>query len=259
VSSFKIALCSLAAFALMAQTPATPSKPLRHLEFAFTADYHFNGEGHSSGFGAFSGGGVKSSFGNGGRVGTVDVDVIGLAPDGALAFRINEWWEHELRPTQAINCQAEDTGEIICDNPFTPTDVEQIVLTALSRSFFDDSLVDAQGHWTRAYTNKIVKVTADYALTEPAPAGIVTIKATRQTVRVAGLGADWNEVETLTYDRALKTPDTIHEETDQGARGQTQEHSKIDIRITKDSFATVAAPPPAASPRRRLPRYPLAA
>jgi hypothetical protein len=239
--------CCAAAVGLTAQTPAPPSvagKPLRHLEYSFTADYRFNGEGHTSGFSGggsrSGGGGVSAHFGGRGRVGTLNVDVIGLAQDGVLAFRVNELLQNEPRPTQSIDCEVEDSGETICQDPLFPTDVEALVMVALNRSFLDDSLIDAQGKWTRAYTNKRVKVTTQYVLTNAQSAPIADITARRETQRLVGLGADWLEAETLTYDKALKVPDGIHDETDQGAKGSTQEHSVIDIHLTKDSFATPA-------------------
>ena len=96
--------------------------------------------------------------------------------------------------------------------------------------------------WTRSYTNKHVKVTTTYAMTSPQSARIASVTAHRETKRPVGLGADWTETETLSYDKTLKVPDVIHDETDQGAKGTTQEHPVIDIKLTKDSFATPPHP-----------------
>ena len=96
--------------ALQAQTPApSPApvlsdKPIRHLEYTFSVGYLTNGEGHSSGMSVGGeggvGSGVDSELGGGGRTGTIDVDVMGFTPDGALILGINEMLQATPRPSE---------------------------------------------------------------------------------------------------------------------------------------------------------------
>jgi len=244
---FRSVVLSCAAIAALSGQSPAPSgdpKPLRHLEYAFTADYQITGEGHNAGFSSgglgSNGSGVNSLARTGGRVGTVDVDVIGFADDGALAFRIAEWIRAEPRPRTTLTCEAEDSGQVVCDAPFVPTDVEGVLLQALSRGFVDDTVVDASGHWTRTYATKHLKVTSTYAMTDPGAGKPVSIAFHREVVCPDGTDSNWHEQGEIAYDRSLKAPKSIHELADEVPRGGSVEHATFDLTIAKDSFATVS-------------------
>lgn len=242
----RFAVCIAAFVALSGQTPApqtpTSSTPVRHLAYAFQVDYITNGEGHSSGMsdGGMGGvgSGVGSMLGGGGRRGTIDVDVIGFSPDGALIVGVNEMLQSAPRPSERFTCTVYGDGHVMCPTADGPrlSDAENLLLSFLGRGFIDPNALDAHNHWQRSYNGKDVNVVTDYTLTDQGdgrPA--IVAKHSKITSRVPTVG-DSVEDARIVYDRALSVPDSVHDTMDESfTDGSLQ--TTFDITLTSDSFA----------------------
>ena len=238
-------LCCAGILAFSAQTPApvpsAPTKPVRRLVYAFSVDYVTNGELHDSGMSAGgeggNGSGVESMLGGGGRRGTMNVDVVGFSPDGALIVAVNESLEHEPRRGERFTCTIYGDGHVLCPHADGPlTDAENLLLSMLGRGFIDAGVSPTNHHWRRTYDGKQVSVVTDYTLTDPgngSPVTIVKHSTVKSRVRTIG---DSVEDGTIVYDRALSVPDTVKDVTyETRATGSLQ--STFAFTLTSDSFA----------------------
>lgn len=238
------AVAGIAALAILSgQTPhpagtsvTLPDKPLRHLEYAFSVDYQRNGEGHEGAIGSGRSG-VSSLLAGVGRQGTLDVDVMAAANDGGLVIRAAEWLQEQPRPRQAFMCAAYPEGRVICPEHLDVTDVENQIFGYLGRGFFDPSLVDAKGHWRRAFSDKYVSVVSDYTIVGSPDADPLTALQSTSVTSLTGNFTSWTESARLTYNRALEVLDTLHDVAVQQARGNATVQTTMDFRLTKDSFA----------------------
>lgn len=239
-------LCSALLFILSGQTPAPQgslslAKPLRHLEYAFQVEYVTNGEGHGSGMsGGGEGGvgsGVNTMLASGGRRGTIDIDVTGIASDGALIIAVNEMLQYAPRPNERFTCTVYGDGHVMCPTADGPlSDAENLVLSFLGRGFIDPGLTAANNHWQRNYEGKEVTVVTDYTVTDVDRGDRVTVvKHSKITSRTRTVG---NSVEDgrVVYDRALSIPDTVHD-TVYETEGSGSLLSTFDLTLTMDSFA----------------------
>lgn len=245
MSRSQLALFAIVAwFTLSAQTPAPPAAPaksLRHLEYSFHVEYQTNGEGHDSGMdpgGAGGNGtGVTSILGGGGRQGTIDVDVVGFASDGALIVAINEMLQADARPRERFTCTVYGDGHVLCPTAVGPlSDAENLLLSLLGRGFVNPSALDSRNHWRLTYDGRQVSVVTDYTITDPADAGPVTIvKHATITSHTRTIG---NSVEDarIVYDRALSVPDSVHDTAfEQYTDGSLS--TTLDVSLISDSFA----------------------
>ena len=233
------------ALALQAQTPApsakpAPAKPIRHLEYSLSVDYLTNGEGHSSGMSAGGEGGVdsgvNSQLGGGGRRGTIEADVLGFTPDGALIVAINEVLEEAPRPGERFTCTVYGDGHVMCPNAGGPlSDAENLLLSMLGRGFVDPNLSAADSHWQRTYEGKDVDVVTDYTVADPADARVTIVKHSKITSRVRTIG-DSVEDGRIVYDRTLSVPDDVHDTVDETWAGGSL-LSTFDMKLVTDTFA----------------------
>ncbi|HEY2474568.1 MAG TPA: hypothetical protein VGI19_07165 [Candidatus Cybelea sp.] len=233
--------------ALTGQTPATSgppaaaAKPIRHLEYSFQVEYQTNGEGHSSGMDAGGasgvGSGVSSALGGGGRKGTMDVNVVGVASDGALIITIDEMLQSEPRPRERFTCTVYGDGHVMCATADGPlSDAENLLLSLLGRGFVDPQALDSNKHWRREYDGKQVTVVTDYTMADPGSDRPVTIVKHAKITSHANTVGDSVEDGRIIYDRALSVPDSVHdtlyETFDSGSLFAT-----FDVTLTADSFA----------------------
>lgn len=238
-------LCCAGVLAFSAQTPApvssVPAKPVRRLVYAFSADYVTNGEAHDSGMSPggteSSGSGVESLLGGGGRHGTMNVDVVGFSPDGALIVAINESLENAPRPGERFTCTVYGDGHVLCQKADGPlTDAENLLLSMLGRGFIDASVSPTNNHWRQTYDGKQVSVVTDYTLTDPGGGRPVTIvKHSNIKSRVRTIG-DSVEDGTIVYDRALSVPDSVKDTTYETLPSGSLQ-STFSFTLTSDSFA----------------------
>jgi len=234
------------ALTLQAQTPAPSAapagagKPIRHLEYSLAVGYVTNGEGHSSGMSAGgeggAGSGVNSGLGGGGRTGTIDADVVGFTPDGALIIGINEMLQSAPRPEERFTCTVYGDGHVMCPDVHGQlTDAENLLLSMLGRGFIDPNLTATGNHWERKYEGKDVGVVTDYTMVDPADAQVTIERRSTITSRVHSVG-DSTEEGTIVYDRTLSVPDSVHDTVTESYRNSTL-LSTIDLKLISDSFA----------------------
>ena len=237
-----LALCLAVPLPSHAQAPpatpaaSLPAKPLRHLEYDFSVDYQRNGEGHYGGVGTV-GSGVASLMAGGGRRGKLDVDVLAAAKDGGLVVRTSEWLFEQPRANQSYVCAVYPDGRVICPENLDVTDVENQVMSYLGRGFYDATLLDAQGHWRRSFSDKYVSVVSDFTIHGAREANPLSISQTPQIVSATGAFMDWKEDATLSYDANLEVLDSLHDVAVQKPRGSASIQTIMDAHLVEDSFA----------------------
>lgn len=247
MSCLRVLLTVAFALVLQAQTPApqaspppAPAKPIRHLEYAFSVDYLTNGEGHNSGMSVGgeggNGSGVGSLLGGGGRRGTIDVDVQGFTPDGALIIGVNEMLQSAPRPAERFTCTIYGDGHVMCPGADGPlSDAENLLLSMLGRGFVEQNVSDANSHWQRSYQGKDVTVVTDYTITDPTDTRVTIVKHATIKSYVRTIG---NSVEDgkIVYDRQLSIPESVHDTVNE-TRGYGTLLTTFDMTLVSDSFA----------------------
>jgi hypothetical protein len=257
VIALPLAVC--AACILTAQTPAPPrqatasapssGKPLRHLQYKFSDDfegvseYHFNaiGDAFPSPYENVSG--TSSGVGNvsasmGGR-GTMDIDILSIAPDGALVVRISEWVENQPHPGQAYTCTVYGNTSVVCPPRPAPSDAEWVLLSYLGRQFVDAAPWDAQHHWQRKTDNPRYDLVEDFTMADGSDDKQAVIREKKKIqLHNGGFGGKTEEI-VVTYDRAMEVPVAIHDEMQLvGSAGSG--HGSYDFKLMSDSFAKPA-------------------
>jgi hypothetical protein len=249
--STQIAAClSILAFAcLTGQTPppaaapapvasaAPAGKPLRHLEYNFTVDHQGMREYHFNGIGS----GVKTSNGVGGIAssdgghGTMNVDVLSLASDGALVVRISEAVYLEAHARQPYTCTVYGNTAVLCPSVPAPSEAEWVLLSYLGRQFVDAAPWDAQSHWQRKAETAQYSLQEDFTLSDTGDGKRVMIhEAKKMEIHDGGFTTQAEDV-SITYDRSMEVPDAVHDDlvaTGGGGSG----HSSFDFQLAKDSF-----------------------
>jgi hypothetical protein len=225
---------------LTAQTPApspSPAKPLRHLEYAFTVDregvsqYHYNGIGNGIQTGAGVGGGARSSGGKG----TMYVDVLSIAADGALVVRIWELVENDARARAAYTCTVYGNTAVLCPSVPAPSDAEWVLLSYLGRRFVEGAPWDAEHHWQRKVDSSDYTLVEDFTLSDSGNPNLALITEKRtMELHNGGFSTRTDEVRIM-YDRSMEVPDSVHDETQSAGPGGSG-HGSFDFQLTSDSF-----------------------
>ena len=180
--------------------------------------------------------GVESGVGGGGRTGTIDVDVVGFTPDGALIVGINEMLQSAPRPEERFTCTVYGDGHVMCPNVHGQlTDAENLLLSMLGRGFVDPNLSATGNHWQRKYDGKDVSVVTDYTVTDPADTRVTVKRHSTITSRARSIG-DSTDDGTIVYDRTLSVPDSVHDTVNEAYENETL-LSTIDLKLISDSFA----------------------
>jgi hypothetical protein len=237
-----LVLCGQTSAASNAATSANPAptRAIRHLEFAFEVEYQRNGESHDSGMDPGGtrgfGSGVTSALGGGGRKGTVNVDVVGFAADGALIVAIQEILHAEARPEERFVCTVYGDGHVACPNADGPlSDAENLLLSLLGRGFIDQQASDARNHWRREYDGKQVSVVTNYTMSDTSSVGVVSIvKHSKITSRSRSVGNS-EENGKIVYDRTLSVPDSVHD-TVYETLDNSSLLTTVDVTLTADSY-----------------------
>jgi hypothetical protein len=231
---------------LSGQTPSpSPNATLRRVQYAFTVDaqglaeQHFNGLTSSTQNSSGVGSAVLSE---GGR-GTMDVTVVSVAPDGALAVRISEAVEKEPRPRDAYSCTVYGNTTVICPPAPAPSDAEWVLLSYMGRQFVEAASWD-HGRWQRTEKTAQFSLAEDFTLGDSTnPRHTVIHEKKNMQVHNGGYDSRTDDV-IITYDRVMEIPSAIHDDvTTAGPSGS--EHDAYDFRLIGDSFAT----PTPSSPR----------
>ncbi len=230
---------------LIAQTPAAiaspaaaPGKPLRHLEYKFSVStqglesYEYNANNGGVGTTNEAGEAASPIGGNG----TMFVDILSVAPDGALVVRISELVEHEPRPRGAYTCSVYGSTSVFCPSTPTPSQAEWVMLAYLGRQFVDGAPWDASGHWQRKESSAQFESEEDFTLVDAGNGKKVVVGEVKKTTLHNGGFADQTSNVTINYDRAMEVPDVIRDDVET-AGGNEASHAHYVFTLTRDSFA----------------------
>jgi hypothetical protein len=233
--------CCAMLLALSGQTPAPspaplPSKPLRHLEYAFSVDYQSTGNAQTGAIGT-NGSGIVQTGGSGGRRGTLTADVMGIGSDGGMIVRTSELLEARPRASQQFLCVVYGDMRVVCPPNLDVTDAENVLMQFLGRGFYDPALLDANGRWQRKKDNKTVAYVSDLTAKDPGDGKPLQIYVHTEVTSDNGAFANWHEEARLTYDPRLEVPIAIRDVAIQAARGNRETQTMMDFQLTKDSFA----------------------
>lgn len=240
-----LALSLLGLAALTAQTPApvaspapASGKPMRHLEYSFSVStqglesYEFNGI--NGGVETTNGAGnVASSIGGNG---TMFVDILSVAADGALVVRISELVQNEPRPRAAFTCTVYGSTSVLCPSVPAPSQAEWVLLGYLGRQFIDGAPWDASGHWQREESSAQFNIEEAFTLVDAGNGKKVVVSEVKKTTLHNGGFANQTSNVTINYDRAMEVPDVIRDDVET-AGGNEASHAHYVFTLTRDSFA----------------------
>lgn len=225
--------------ALTAQTPAPaspPGKPVRHLEYSFNvAVQGLQTSKVTTSNGAqtvnVAGNLVAPEAGSG----SMFVDVLSVAPDGALVVRISELARNETRPRQAYTCNVYGNTSVFCPSTATPSAAEWLLLSYLGRQFIDAAPWDAQGHWQRKEESTGFNTEDDFTLVDAGDGKKVIVREIKTMELHDGPFDTQTSDITINYDRAMEVPAVIHADVATAGGNETNSASYV-FTLEKDSF-----------------------
>ena len=232
-----LSICGVVA--LTAQTPAPaspPGKPLRHLEYSFNVAVQALQTSKVAGTNGaqtanIAGNLVSPEAGSG----SMFVDVLSVAPDGALVVRISELVQNEARPRQAYTCNVYGSTSVFCPSTATPSPTEWLLLSYLGRQFIDAAPWDAQGHWQRKEQSAEFDTEEDFTLVDAGDGKKVIVREIK-TVQLHDGPFDTQTSDiTINYDRAMEVPTLIHADVATAGGNETNSASYV-FTLEKDSF-----------------------
>lgn len=231
-------VCGLAG--LTAQTPGAaplPAAPLRHLEYAFNVSveglqsYKFNATNGGVETVNRAGGVAAPEGGNG----TMFVDLLSLAPDGALVVRISELVQGDPRPGQAYTCNVYGNTSVLCPSTPAPPEAEWILLGYLGRQFVDGAPWDANGHWQRREQSAQFDMREEFTLLGGRNEKKVIVHEVKRTrTNNGGFYSQRSDI-TIDYDRAMEVPDVVRDEV-ATTGGDEASHASLLFTLERDSF-----------------------
>jgi hypothetical protein len=236
--------CAVCFAVLTAQTPepapsATPGKPIRHLVYAFSADYQ-GLTGHQYN-GLHSGtSGVAIGAPTAGRRGTISVDVMSVAPDGALVIAVSEWLRYQPRPGQTYTCTVYGNTGVLCPMFPEPTDAERSLLSYLGREFVTAAPWNANHQWSHKESTKLYDLTETFTMSDPGTGSDVVVTEVKDRKLHDVRFEDRIHHVRIVYDRAMEIPDRILDVMDTTGTGVSA-HSVFKFRLEQDSFSKSGA------------------
>jgi hypothetical protein len=233
-----LAVCGVAG--LTAQTPApavSPGKPMRHLEYSFNISVEGLQNSKVRGAGGTQ---TVNNAGNAvateGGSGTMSVDILSVAPDGALVVRISELVEGEQRSRQANTCNVYGSTSVFCPSASAPSAAEWLLLSYLGRQFIDAAPWDAQGHWQRKEQSAQFNSEEDFTLVDAGDGKKVVVREIKTTQLQHGAFDNQTSDITINYDRAMEVPDIIRADVATAGGTETSSASYV-FTLLHDSFA----------------------
>ena len=225
-----IAVAGVLAAGTMPQARAADPAPIRHLA------YRVHGyETANATYESYDG--TASGLATAGFDGTMSVDVLALAKDGGIVVRASMMMDHQIRPQEAVTCAVYGDGRVICPANAPITGAMHELFSHLGRDFYDPSIIDANGKWSRSQNGGGVDVESAFASKPTKDPNVVSISE-RTTVEPRGqLATGWTEQVTIRYNVAMSVPLTIHDESTPDGRSSSGGISTTDFRLTEDSFA----------------------
>ena len=220
-------------------SPASPAagKPLRQLEYRFTADYDGTAEAHfSDGPGVVPVGNYATGTVSTGRRGTISVNVLGVAPDGSLAIGASEFIDNTPRAHQEFDCLVYGNTTVVCPVNLPATDAEYALLSYLGRRFVDGAPWDQNSHWQFKDNNQDYETTADFTLHDLGDGKNVLVTVNRKVV-VHQIGyMNITDDMKVTYDRSMEIPTEIVDDRTTSYSGGSH-HTAFTFKLVKDTFA----------------------
>jgi hypothetical protein len=217
---------------------AAPEGPLRHLQYGFTVDEEGISEYQFSPISANGDAtGVGGSVSSDGGSGTMSIDVLSIAPDGALLVRISEFVDGELRARQAYTCTVYGSTAVLCPSVPAPSQAEWILLSYLGRQFVDAAPWDAQHHWQRSKETPQYSLVEDFTMGDSAdPKKIVINESKKMKLHNGGFGSQTEDI-VIVYDRAMEVPLAVSDDM-RDVEGSSSGHGTFKFALEKDSFST---------------------
>lgn len=176
--------------------------PQRHLTYAFAVYPTWHQTGPVS---RFSGPGT----------GTMEVTILGKAPDGGMLVEARDWWWNAVRPRQIAQCEIYDNYEIACAEFPILSDAQQTLMPLLITTFYPDA---STSRWQREYSYSCVvrlqpsqcKADLTYSAAKGAN-GTVEIAA-QGTYHTVGLRSQTIRAQSsITYDPMATLPVFVHD------------------------------------------------
>lgn len=211
---------------------------MRHLEYAFSVSengitsYEVNGING----GVETASGALGRSGNIGGDGTMYVDVMSVAPDGALVIRISELVRNQPHPGDAYTCNVYGNTSVFCPAIPAPSAAQWVLLSYLGRRFIDGAPWTADGHWQHAETSTAFNLQEDFTLVDAGNGKKVVVQELRKMdIHNGGFNSQSSTI-TINYDRAMEVPDHIRDEVvSSGDNAASSAHYEFTLR--SDSFA----------------------
>jgi hypothetical protein len=230
-----LSVCAVVGLTAQTPAPARPSgKPLRHLEYSFNVAVE--GLQNSKVSGA---NGVQTVNNAGNAVatqsstGTMLVDILSVAPDGALVVRISELVAGASRP--AYTCNIYGSTSVFCPSAATPSAAEWLLLSYLGRQFIDAAPWDAQGHWQRKEQSSEFNIEEDFTLVDAGDGKKVVVREIKTTQLQNGPFDTQTSDITINYDRAMEVPDIVRADV-ATAGGNVASSASYVFTLVHDSF-----------------------
>ncbi|MFY9739112.1 MAG: hypothetical protein WAK11_08655, partial [Candidatus Cybelea sp.] len=168
--------------------------------------------------------------------GTMFVDVLSVASDGALVVRISELAQNETRPRQAYTCNVYGSTSVFCPSAATPSAAEWLLLSYLGRQFIDAAPWDAQGHWQRKEQSAAFDSEDNFTLVDAGDGKKVIVREIRTMQLHDGPFDTQTSDITINYDRTMEVPTVIHADVATAGGDETNSASYV-FTLEKDSFA----------------------
>ncbi len=169
-----------------------------------------------------------------GGSGTMYVNVLSVAPDGALVVRIAELVRGDARPRQAFTCSVYGNTSVLCPSTPSPSQAEWVLLSYLGREFVDAAPWNAQGQWERTEQSDQFQTTEDFTLVDASQQRAVVHEVKKMTLHNGGFDNQTSDV-MITYDRVMEVPATIHDDV-VTTSGDEASHAKYDFTLKRDSM-----------------------
>jgi hypothetical protein len=168
------------------------------------------------------------------------IDVLSIAPDGALLVRIWESVDGEVRPRQAYTCTVYGSTAVLCPSVPVPSQAEWTLLSYLGRQFVDAAPWDAQHHWQRTKETTQYSLVEDFTMRDASDPKKIVIDENKKMKLHNGSFSSQTEDVVLVYDRTLEVPLTVTDDM-RDVEGSGSGHGTFKFVLKKDSFST---PPP---------------
>lgn len=181
--------------------------------------------------------GPVTSF-TGPGTGTMDITILGRAPDGGTSVEARDWWWDAVRPQQTAQCEIYDNNEISCAEFPVLSDAQGTLLPLLSRAFYPDA---STSQWQQRFSYPCLvrwqtsQCSVDMTYTAArGTRGIVEIAA-QGTYYHAGLRSQTiQDQASITYDPVAALPILVHD-TKTARAGIIFGGRSVDLKLLHDS------------------------